>query len=416
MYLNKLSSNKYTVLLEYSEIRESLLRESNVSADSLDTISSLAFQDQYGIPLQTAIQLDADKQWQRWKAKHENSSQTVYSTQIKALKTEGKGRFVEFDLITSDIDQSGSAHDQSFDDLITPQAISNVETQLKGSLVNMIDPVKVRDFQEVIDGAKYGGIGHEHIYTDQDIVPALIIDQVKAIDNNTKLRVTAKINDLSQRANDVWGMIQNKTLKGASIEYKVLKQHYQNMGDKVVRVIDDLVLSGFTLTSKMRNQNCGITGWFVKALEPSLSSTSSGTQDNITMVEEEKVIPEEPVEPPVEPKEEPTEATQEVVETPKEAEEVDQVKALQEELASLKEELDQVKALDADKKLIDELKPILAEQVKAALEAEQKQLVEEDQAKFEQVKAAKEEILAAKAQGIDAMWSVAAAKHNELGI
>ena len=151
------------------------------------------------------------------------------------------GQFVEFDLITNDVDQSSEAHDQSVDDMITPNAIRSVTEQLKGSIVNMIDPEKVKDFQEVIkDGAKFGGIGHEHLYTNQDIVPALIIDEVKSIANNTKLRVTAKINEYSQRADDVWSMIQNKTLKGASIEYKVLDQHYKTVEGKVVRVIDEL--------------------------------------------------------------------------------------------------------------------------------------------------------------------------------
>ena len=406
------------MLQEYSQIRESLIRDSQeLPPQTLDHLSSLAFNDQYGIPLETASQLDSDNQWGRWLAKHEDQVQTVHSTQIKALPNTG-GRFVEFDLITNDVDQSSEAHDQEVDDMITPNAITSVTKQLKGSIVNMIDPEKVKDFQEVIkDGAKFGGIGHEHLYTNQDIIPALIIDEVKSIANNTKLRVTAKINEYSQRADDVWSMIQNKTLKGASIEYKVLDQHYKTVEGKVVRVIDDLIISGFALTSKMRNAACGITGWFVKAL-PDDSLSPPSIEDNKMTDEEPKELPPEEVKEPVAPVEEPKaeEAPAEEATPPVETPESDEVKALKEELASLKAEKDEAKALESDKTMIDELKATLKEEVKAALVAEQKQLVEDEQTKFDQVKAMREEIRAAKETGgVDAMYAKAAQKHNELG-
>ena len=341
--------------------------------------------------------------------------ETIYSSELKALE-EKHGRFVEFDLITSDIDQSSESMntrlpDQAVDDLITPQAILSAESQLKGSIIDMVDPVEVKDMTELVtDGAKFGGVGHEHVLVSQNIVPALIIDRVKAIDNNRKLRITARINEDSRRADNVWSMIKNKVLKAASIEYRTLKDHYREINGKVIRVVDDLILGGFTLTSKARNSACGVTGWFVKALDV----------ESISNLQMEKTQEQK-----METKSEaaPVEKAPEVTETPKYDE---QIKALEEQIKALaktvdsqnglidaqKKELEQVKALESDKKLIDSIKGSLKEEIKAVLEADQKQLVETDQKKFEdQIKSSIEEIKTAK--GAE-RWSVASKKHSEL--
>lgn len=339
--------------------------------------------------------------------------EVIYSSELKALD-DSHGRFVEFDLITSDIDQSSESMktrlpDQEYDDLITPQAIRSAESQLKGSIIDMVDPVDVKDMSELVtDGAKFGGVGHEHVLVSQNIVPALIIEQVKAIDNNNKLRITARINEDSRRADNVWSMIKNKILKAASIEYKTLKEHYREVNGKVIRVIDDLMLGGFTLTSKARNASCGVTGWFVKALP---ESDSKLQMENIP-IREQKMA------------EETKAAPVDKIEMPKYDE---QIKALEEQVKALaktvdsqngvidaqKKEIEQVKALGSDIKLIDGLKGKLKEELKAQLDADQKQLVETDQKKFEeQIKSVTEEIRSAKSA--DERWSVSAKKHSEL--
>lgn len=413
-----------TVLNEYTEIREDLIRQNpQLTPENLTRLSQVAFEDKYQIPYHKATDLEEDGQWTRWLDKHKGDTECciVQSSQIKALKQDEHGRFVEFDLITSDIDQSAQSKNlnkfnQEYDDLITPDAIKDVEKQLKGSIVNMYDPSKVTDFSQALsDGAKFGGIGHEHVVTNPDIVPALIIDEVKAINNNTRLRVTARVNEKSQRADDVWDMIEDGTLKGASIEYKALDKSYKTIGERIVRVIDKLALTGFTLTSKMRNAACGITGVFVKALPESPSSLSN--EDNIT--QENKMADDENVPKPDEEKKEEAPVDNAAPEETKEeasleAQPSDEVKALKEELAEMKTKLDELKALEEDKKLIEGVKPFIKEEIKAALEPEIKSLVEENQEKFEKVKSAKEEIKAAKESGVDAMWKTAAAKHNEL--
>jgi hypothetical protein len=420
------------MLNEYAEIRESLVKESpRLTPDNLDRLSAIAFQDRYDISLDKANQLSQEKQWERWLVKHQDQTHHIYSTQLKAR--EDHGRFVEFDLITSDIDQSSDSNasksfSQQYDDLITPEAIAKVEQQLKGSIINMIDPVEVKDFTELVsDGAKYGGIGHEHVATSSDIVPALIIDQVKAVDNNTKLRVTAKVNENSRRADDVWAMIKNKTLKGASIEYKALKTRYKEIEGRVVRVIDDLILSGYALTSKMRNMACGVTGWFVKALpesDSSLTNEDNTTKQENTMADEEnavktdeEIVDDAPVEEAPVGEEKKEEAPEAPAEEAKEEEPADEVKALKKEIASLRKQMDEIKALEADKKFIDEKKDIIKEEIKSALDAEQKALVEEEQKKFEEVKAAKDEVKATiEKEGLDAAWAKVAQKHNKLGV
>lgn len=413
------------MLNEYAEIRESLVKENpQLTPDNVDRLSNIAFQDRYNLPLDKANQLSQEKQWERWLAKHQDQTQHIYSTQLKAK--EDHGRFVEFDLITSDIDQSSDAKtgsfSQQYDDLITPTAIAKVEQQLRGSVINMIDPAEVKDFTELVsDGAKYGGVGHEHVTNSPDIVPALIIDQVKAIDNNTRLRVTAKINENSQRADDVWSMIKNKVLKGASIEYKALKTHYKELEGRVVRVIDDLALSGYALTSKMRNAACGVTGWFVKALpeDSSLTHEDQLTKQENTMADEENAVKTDEEDVKVEEAPVVEEKTEEAPEAPAEEVKVetpDEVKALREEITSLRKQMEELKALEADKKFIDDKKDIIKEEIKAALDAEQKALVEEEQEKFEQVKAASEEVKAVlEKDGLDAAWDAVREQHNKLG-
>jgi len=410
------------VLNEYAEIKESLVRENpSLSHDNLERLATVAFEDKYTISHEKAQILDQEKQWQRWLAKHsEPKNNVVISEQVKAIEDE-HGRYVTFDLITSDVDQSSKAHDQKYDDLISPEAIKSAEYQLKGSIIDMIDPTEHRDFKTVVqEGAKYGGLEHEHVYTNQDIVPALIIDNVKAIDNNTKLRVTAKVNEDSRRAENVWSMIKNKVLKYASVEYKSMKDHYTEMSGKIVRVIDDIMLGGFTLTSKGRNASCGISGFFVKALpESDLSLNEDNNSQENKMTEEEVKEEVKNEEPPVEEKKE------ETPETP--AEEVkeespDEVKSLRDELdevkslvETLKAERDQLKSLEDDKALVSKFGDHIKDSVKAALEAEQKVLVEADQKKFEEIETAKDSVKAIlKEKGVDAAWAEVGKKHNEL--
>lgn len=383
-----------------------------MSEENLNSLSTLAFQDRFGISYDKATALEVDSQWSRWLAKHPTKVEYIFSDNLKALEDE-KGRYVTFDLITSDIDQSSQSKNARMlrddaDMLIPPETIAKVTKQLKGAIINMHDPVKVKDFAELsFEGAKFGGVGHEHIVKDEDIVPALIIDEVKALDNNTRLNITAKINEHTRRANDVWGMVTKGILRAASIEYNILKDHYKEIEGKVVRVLDDIILNGFTLTSKGRNANCRVNGWFVKALEdPSFSPSSQVIQESkmADEIKKDEKIPKDDVK---------------AQETPVESKPSldDLVKALTEKVTSLEttiaeqqKKIDSVKALEDDKVFIEKYKDVIKDEVKAALAPQEKALVEPEQQKFE-IEPVKEFVKAATAKGDR---SAIAQKHSEL--
>lgn len=392
------------MLREYTAIREDILRANpELTPVSLDTLSGAAFEDTYSISYEKAADIHHEGQWSRWLSKHNSKTDYVFSTQLKALEDEQHGRYVTFDLITSDIDQSSNAPDQEYDDLITPEAISRVKTQLKGSVINMIDPADTKDFTELWQDAKFGGVGHEHILKSKDIVPALIIDDVDTKKGNSILTVTAKINEYTQRANDVWSMIKNGTLRGASIEYKELpdKISYKKVGDRIVRVLDDIVLSGFTITSKMRNDACKITGWMVKALPETTSLSPVVQKVDSKMAIEVKETAEAVVAP--------------VAVAPEQPDMMkallDEMKCLKETVASQKVEMDSMKALQQDKAMVDQFKDVIKEEIKSALEPSMKALVEPEQEKFD-ITPIRDSIKAAIAKGDG--WEVARQKHNEL--
>ena len=400
------------MLPEYQSLREELLRESpQLSEQSLDSLSTLAFEDKFGISYDKAKALEADSQWVRWLLKHPTKVEYIYSDNLKALEDE-RGRYVSFDLITSDIDQSSQSKNARMlrddtDMLIPPETIAKVTKQLKGAIINMHDPARVKDFTELsFEGARFGGVGHEHIVKDEDIVPALIIDEVKALDNNSRLNITAKINEHTRRANDVWDMVTKGILRAASIEYNILKDHYRQIEGRVVRVLDDIILNGFTLTSKGRNASCRVNGWFVKALEDPSFSPSSQVIQETKMADEVKK--DEKIQDDVK-------AQETLVESKPSLD--DLVKALTEQVASLKstveeqaKKIDSVKALEDDKAFVEKYKDVIKDEVKAALAPQEKALVEPEQQKFE-IEPIREFVKAATEKGD---WSAIAQKHSEL--
>jgi len=410
------------VLLQYNSIREDLLRANpEIRETELANSSSQLFENKYSISIDKANSLNSQKLWDRWLAKHtELFVNTVTSTKLKALDDE-HGRFVEYDIITSDPDKANQTGKQRYPDLIPPEVIKNVEDKMIGAIINMNDPSKIADYTELQSkyslGASTAGIGHEH-YFDSSIVPILTVTKVKAVENNSKLRVTAKLNEFSQRANDAWNMIKEGTLGYASLEMHELGSRIEKVGSKYVNLITDMDLGGWTLTSKPVNGNCVRVGMIAKAIDLSESTNlKAGITEDKKMTEEEKKAVEEPLEEQKPEVEEPKEEAEEEEKTANVEVKVkaleDKVKALETENVTLREGAEKIKSLSEDKELISSVQEQLVEKVKAALEEDDKVLVEAEQAKFEEKLKSMDEKMKA-AESIDDKWRVAGEIQNEL--
>lgn len=399
------------MLVEYIDIRKELERENpTYPPETLDNLTSIAFHDKFNIPISQAIELENDKQWDRWLARHdgETKNNVMYSSPLRVKSTSEHGRYVSFGLAGSDIDQGN--------ELIPPHVIKKVADELQGAIITMNDPSQIVD-SDVAErlGKLHGGVGHEHHYISKDIVPALTVVGVKSLNGDTKLDVTAKINEDSQRADNVWNMIKNKILLGASIEYNELAKHYATIGNKFVRVIDDLAIKGLALTSKMMNKGMLINNTFVKSI------ADVDIQGGTKMVEEEDKKEEEEVETKeetetseLEQKEEES-GKEEGSEEKNEVEELtEKVKSLTEELKKRDEEVEKVKSLTNDIAVAEKVKSFIQSEVEK-LKPDITSLVEEDQEKFEKVKSAVETVSALAKEGkLDEAWEKAGEMHNEL--
>ena len=285
----------------------------------------------------------------------------VYADRFE-FKSDNGNYFVEGYLSTPGLDL--------VDDIVTQNCIKD-----------MYDQIEIGDEVSVMNG----GVEHEHIIKNKDLIPiAKIVD--KKIDENG-LWINTQLNKHKSNFKEVWGSIEDKFLTGFSIEF--IPREISEVGDK--RILDKVDLTGFALTGRPACPGATFTDFCVK-------SKKLFSKEGKKMAEETKQEPDKEQEKPstAEPVE--TEATpektkeetvekeaaeeakaeaeeEEKEETPKEEEAEEEV----EEKAEAEEET--AEAEESKSLTEDAVRKIIKEELKA-LQPQKKNLVERDE-KFE---------------------------------
>ena len=289
-----------------------------------------------------------------------DKSFTFYTDDLnftEVITKDGKKCYVEGYASTNDVDFQN--------DLITKAGLKSMLMQLKSKNIKL-------------------DVSHETFRKDMNIIPVAKIIDAKLDDKGVYIK--AVMNNDSPKFKNTWGSVKNGFLDAFSVAFNILKSAKQQIGDKTVRMIDDLILRNITFTGNPVNKNATIGQVFMKSLDAYAVSneeqSSKNIEDNkmtdetqikdeaqpitepVTTVEPVKEPVKEPVaepskvEPKVEPKvEEKATAEPKETEEPKAEDKKEEPKKDDAELKDLKSEVTELKSLvEASQKMITELK------------------------------------------------------------
>jgi HK97 family phage prohead protease len=136
-------------------------------------------------------------------------------------------------------------------------------------------------------------VDHEAWETEQgpNILPIGRIIEAKYEKDNKRLWVKAIINPDSKRFNKIWNNVKNKFLDAFSIAYKPIKTITQIIGEKEVRLLQQIKLLNVALTGNPANPEARITEVMTKSLNKLIEEENKMS---------EKEVKNEPVEQPIE--------------------------------------------------------------------------------------------------------------------
>ena len=286
-----------------------------------------------------------------------DKSFTFYTDDLnftEVITKDGKKCYVEGYASTNDIDFQN--------DLITKSGLQSMLMQLKSKNIKL-------------------DVSHETFRKDMNIIPVAKIIDAKLDEKGVYIK--AVMNNDSPKFKNTWGSVKNGFLDAFSVAFNILKSAKQQIGNKTVRMIDDLILRNITFTGNPVNKNATIGQVFMKSLDAYQNTqdiTVSNEEQSSKNIEDNKMTDEtqikdeaQPVTEPVQPVEPVKEPVKEPVAEPKveekaavEPKETEEPKAEDKkeepkkddaELKDLKSEVTELKSLvEASQKMITELK------------------------------------------------------------
>lgn len=371
----------FVIPREYDSIKSNL-KEKNPSwsDDKISESAAKIFYSIYKVTVQEAIKMEKEGKWESYKkkiSKKEFSTEEIFSYTsygekgLEVKEIEGE-YYIDAVISTPDLDL--------VNDVVSERALNQMVEQI------LTSPM-----------ANKAGVFH-----DRKSIPIGKAVEAKSLSNGS-VWVRTKLNKAIKHSNPgLWETfiksIENGFLDATSIEYKAKKYYNKFIGNTVARVIDDIILLGYTFTGRPANPNAKIEGFFVKSFDVIDDNNTSlknvENLDEVNLVEQEEKIKTEIKEEPVkeEPKVEEPKAEEEKTEEPvKESEEKpeevkkeepkeetgEKVEVEKKEFDLMKQKLAEFEKKEADNKKIIELKElgVLKERI-AKLEAQSKILVE----------------------------------------
>lgn len=216
-----------------------------------------------------------------------------------------KSFFVEGYASTGDLDLVG--------DIVTAKAMKSMLTQIKGRTIKL-------------------DVEHEAWKNSPDTLPIGKIVEAKV--DQKGLWIKAEINSHSPSFKAVWNSVKDGFLDAFSIAYTAVKSKLTKVGEKTIRLLDEVHLLNVALTGNPANPNARISHVMAKSID---FSTEQEDQQMEKEIKEEPVAPEAPEEALEDaPKEAPAEPEVEEKSAPTEDSSVVEVKNLKQDVAEMK--------------------------------------------------------------------------------
>jgi len=193
----------------------------------------------------SAVKQKYHKKGDKWESKGETVFEDEVESELLEFKSEGGKHYFKGYLSTFDID--------NVNDLVTPECMKDMLDQINSGVSGFVRSIK-------------GSPDHDVYHMgDQQRVPISRITSGRL--DNKGLFIEGMFNEEHPEFKSVWNQVENGFLDGLSIEYKPMDFAYRNIGDKKVRVLNRVRLSGYDHTPRPANPYSKLTDFFVKSIE-----------------------------------------------------------------------------------------------------------------------------------------------------
>ncbi len=383
------------------------------SEKEVEEKAAMTFAHTFGINVQKAHDLEQAGKWASWKESHGFRGKCELSCfEIKTVD-QGGDKYIDYIVASTGTDKACGLTDDGrvwIGDNLMPECVEDLNRQLVNSIGVINDPGEIKDIQEVqreMKNPTWTGVGHEHTLLDKNIIPVSTTIESKTImkDGHMMIRARDVVNKYSRRASDFWGMVNDKILRFASIEFKPTKYDFREVNGVLQRFVQHGLLGGKTWTGRPAQGLCGVINVGMKCVMTDddgygeIKSILENSQKEVMKVSEEDAKRDADVKAKADADAKLAEDVKAVLEQNKKL--LEHQGVLEAEIKALKDGKDDKNLEALEGKIQKELEEI---------KAQHKNVVAEQQKKDEEIKSrtdkAIEEIKAA--SSIDQKWKIAA--------